>query len=628
MNKSMPERAALPDAPISRPAGGLALVVGPAAPGRREAHGSRARSEPTHSVGTETLVASISDSLDEAVYLFHPVIERGHVVELSLAYANTAAHVQTCEPLVLGASIDEVFVDGRAALSCAESVWFGRSHSECRVTRMETIGGVRRAVSLVLRTMRLGDTIVQVTVDRADAIASSVDGPRRVLDDDAPAASDLAELSRQRTELRWLATHSPMTNLLNRSGFVRAADRLLTDAAEPYCLIWFELEELHVIRQTFGFAAGDAALSVAALRLRDLGETLGGIIGQPEDSALVAMIPSRGNIGLWPDAVLSLVDELARPCSAFGLSVMTGPSAGWAVGPDHGDDAETLLRHAKTASWTACRSNVPMLRWKPGLDADQAKRAALLGEFGWALANDELYLEFQPKFDAATQCLVGAEALVRWMHPDRGRIMPNDFIPAVEFSGFCRPFTLWVVRSALARWAEITAVRPGAKVAINVPVALLSDPDFVEALLAEVELGRTDPSHVQVEITERGLDGNIAQLRAGLNRLTACGISVALDDFGTGQSSLAFLRRLPIQEVKIDRSFIEHLDVDEANRAVVAACVAIARTGAQIVCAEGVETEAELATAVQLGCHAVQGFLTGRPMSIEALLAVAATSGR
>lgn len=442
------------------------------------------------------------------------------------------------------------------------------------------------------------------------------------------AQADLAELSRQRNALRWLATHVSTTNLLNRGGFVSIADRLLAEAGEPWCLIWFELEELHVIRQTFGFAAGDAALCVAADRLRELVDAQGGVLGQPEDSALVVMIPSPTNVHSWTGAVQSLLHELGRPCSVSGLSVMVGPSAGWTVRGHRGDGAETLLRQAKTASWTACRSNVPMLQWRPGLDAGQAKRAALLGDFGDALGKDELHLEFQPKFDARTNHLMGAEALARWTHPDKGRVMPNDFIPAVELSGFCRPFTLWVARRALSRWSEMTAVCPDAKVAVNVPVALLSDVAFVEALLNEIDRSGTALSCVQIEITERGLDGNIAELRDGLRRLQLSGVSVALDDFGTGQSSLAFLRRLPIQEVKIDRSFIEHLDVDEANQAVVAACVAIAKTGSQTVCAEGVETQGELIAAVELGCHAVQGYLTGRPMPMDALVAMAGASRR
>jgi EAL domain-containing protein (putative c-di-GMP-specific phosphodiesterase class I)/GGDEF domain-containing protein len=441
------------------------------------------------------------------------------------------------------------------------------------------------------------------------------------------AHADLAEVRAQRNALRWLATHSSTTNLLNRDGFVSTVNSVLIETMQRCCVIWFELEELHVIRQTFGFAAGDAALCAAVARLQDFGQALGGVVGQPEDSALVVMIPSVGGSDAWGGVVQSLLHELARPYTVMGLSVMAGPCAGWASGGPEGG-AEALLRQAKTASWTACRAKVPMLQWRAGLDAEQAKRAALLGDFAAALTNDELHLEFQPKFDALTHRLIGAEALARWTHPDKGRVMPSDFIPTIELSGFCRPFTLWGVRRALGRWTEITDVCPDAKVAINVPVALLSDAAFVEAMLEEIAVSGTRSSCVQIEITERGLDGNLVELRTGLSRLQLAGISVALDDFGTGQSSLAFLRRLPIQEVKIDRSFIEQLDVDDANQAVVAACVAIARTGSQTVCAEGVETHAELRAAVRLGCHAVQGYLTGRPMPIEALVEVAANSCR
>lgn len=605
MSQSMSDRAIPPEATISRTVGGLALVMDAARRRRNETAGARSRLESvlTDSLGTagagtdvpvsSHLVSVIAESLDEAVYLFRPVFDKGRITDMILMYANAVARLQPREPLAAGLSIGEVFSDPESAVSCAENAWFERSQSECSVAGRRVIEGKEQWVPQVLRTTRVGDCILHVAIDRP---------------------------TRQRRELRWLASHSPLTNLLNRSGFVRAADRLLGIGGESYCLIWIELDELDVIRQTFGFAAGDAALTVAAERLSAWAR-VGAVIGQPEDSALVAMFPAHDDESRWSEAAQEIVEDLARPCSAFGFSVMTGPSAGWVAGSD-GGEAEMLLRQAKTASWTARRLGVSMVPWRSDLDADQAKRAALLADFGRALANDELFLEFQPKFEANSSRFIGAEALVRWMHPGKGRIMPNEFIPAVEFSGFCRPFTLWVARAALARWHDVTAVCADAKVAINVPVALLSDPEFVEALLEEIRESRIAASLVQVEITERGIDGNIAQLKTGLARLATSGISVALDDFGTGQSSLAFLRRLPIQEVKIDRSFIENLDVDQANQAVVAACVAIARTGSQIVCAEGVETEDELNMAVQLGCDAVQGFLTGRPMGIEDLLTV------
>ena len=264
------------------------------------------------------------------------------------------------------------------------------------------------------------------------------------------------------------------------------------------------------------------------------------------------------------------------------------------------------------------------MRWHPHLDNDQVTRTALLGDFDRALAGCELYLDFQPKFDGpGMRRLSGAEALVRWQHPERGRIAPNDFIPAVEASGFCRPFTIWVLRTALTTWRRVTAVAPGATVAVNVPVSLISDPAFVAAFVSEILATGTDPSTVQVEITERGINGNIDQLNVGLERLADLGVSAALDDFGTGQSSLAFLRRLHIREVKIDRTFVENLDSDAPNRAVVAACVAIAEACAHTVCAEGVETAAEMATAIELGCHSVQGFYTGRPMTVDQLIAIA-----
>jgi len=206
------------------------------------------------------------------------------------------------------------------------------------------------------------------------------------------------------------------------------------------------------------------------------------------------------------------------------------------------------------------------------------------------------------------------------MHPTKGRIGPQAFVEGVEASAMCRPFTLWAIRSALGQWAPVAERFPGAKVAVNVPVPLISDIAFMEQLADELVSIGVDPSWLQIEVTERGLDGSIPDLQAGLEQIAMLGISIALDDFGTGQSSLAFLRKLTLNEVKIDRAFITNLQVDAGNQAIVAACVSIAATSGMRVCAEGVETEEELAAIAELGCDYVQGFLLGRPMAIPTLL--------
>lgn len=434
------------------------------------------------------------------------------------------------------------------------------------------------------------------------------------------SAHDITAISQHAAELEWLATHKRQTSLLNLDGFIPVVHERTLKAGGSFALIWLSLSELDTIRPTFGFAAGDAALVGAAERVAVIAEQYGAVAAQPEDSALALLIPHVASGAEVQRIANDLVHDLSKPFVSDSMSLLLGPSAGCTIGPLHGNDADTLIRRAKTAAWHANKNGVNVLRWRADVGAEELERVSLLGEFDRALSHEEIFLEFQPKLNATTHQLMGAEALVRWMHPTKGRIGPQSFVEGVEASALCRPFTLWAIRSALTKWEPVAEKFPGTKVAVNVPVPLISDIDFMEQLADELVSIGVDPEWLQIEITERGLVGSIPDLQAGLEQISMLGISIALDDFGTGQSSLSFLRKLTLNEVKIDRAFITNLQVDLANQAVVSACVAIAGANGMKVCAEGVETEEELEAVAKLGCDYVQGFLLGRPMSITNLL--------
>jgi len=444
------------------------------------------------------------------------------------------------------------------------------------------------------------------------------DVPSRVV----VSAHDVTEIRKHAAELEWFNTHKRQTRLLNLEGFTQRVHERTLQAGGSFALIWISLTELESIRPTFGFTAGDTALVSAAAMVSSIAEQHGAIAAQPEDSALALLIPHVASGSQVHRIAEDLARDLSVPFTSDSMSLLLGPVIGCAIGPLHGTDAATLIRRSQTAAWHAGKTGVDVLRWRADLGAAQHARVSLLGEFDRALGEEEVFLEFQPKFDVASRAIVGAEALVRWMHPTKGRLAPHAFIEGVEASALCRPFTLWAIRDALTRWAPVADRHPTAKVAVNVPVPLLSDLDFLEQLADELVRIGADPGWLQIEITERGLTGNIMDLQAGLEQISMLGISVALDDFGTGQSSLAFLRKLPLNEVKIDRAFITNLHVDVANQAIVRACVAIAGTTSMRVCAEGVETDEEMAAIAELGCDHAQGFLLGRPMSITSLLAL------
>ena len=444
------------------------------------------------------------------------------------------------------------------------------------------------------------------------------DVPSRVV----VSTHDVTAIRKHAAELEWFNTHKRQTRLLNLEGFTQHVHERTRQAGGSFALIWISLTELESIRPMFGFTAGDTALVSAAAMVSAIAEQYGAIAAQPEDSALALLIPNVASGSQVHRIAEDLARDLSVPFTSDSMSLLLGPVIGIAIGPLHGTDAATLIRRSQTAAWHAGKTGVDVLRWRADLGAAQHARVSLLGEFDRALGEEQIFLEFQPKFDVATRALVGAEALVRWMHPTKGRLAPHAFIEGVEASALCRPFTLWAIRDALTRWAPVAERHPHSKVAVNVPVPLLSDLDFLEQLADELVRIGADPSWLQIEITERGLTGNVEDLQAGLEQISMLGISVALDDFGTGQSSLAFLRTLPLNEVKIDRAFITNLQVDVANQAIVRACVAIAGTTSMRVCAEGVETDEEMSAIADLGCDFAQGFLLGRPMSITSLLAI------
>ena len=547
---------------------------------------------------SDTLLRGVLDSLAESVR----VINRSGVVEL----ANDAS-VKLLGPVPtdrLNDPLPYVVTDADGNPFAPEDYPMARGRRGETLTDMvlgvERPGEERRIASVTVRPLYL----------------PGEDEPSRIV----VSAHDITELSRHSAELEWIATHSRATGLYNRDGFAQVVAQRTPRAGGSFALIWIRLDELETIRPMFGFAAADAALLTAAQRIAQVADQYGACAGQPEDSALVLLVPDVASGAQVQQIATEVLHELSRPFVSDSMSLLLGPVIGTTIAPLHGNEAETLIRRSKTAAWHAHRTGARVLRWRADIGAEQAERASLVGEFDRALREHEVFLEFQPKLDVRTGALTGAEALVRWMHPTLGRLMPGRFVEGVEASALSRPFTLWAIHAALSQWAPVADRHPGTKVAVNVPVPLISDLDFMEQLADELVRLGLDPALLQLEITERGLDGNIADIRAGLEQIAMLGIGVSLDDFGTGQSSLAFLRKLPLDEVKIDRTFVTNLQSDPANQAIVTGVVAIAGTGGLTVCAEGVETEEELATAARLGCDTAQGYLIGRPMSIAALV--------
>ena len=544
---------------------------------------------------SESLLRSVLDSLSESVRVFDREGTTEYANEASVSLLGPVSQPIPHTQVYLATELDGIPL-------AAEDYPLARGR------RGETISDLKVAVYRDGELPRLCSVAVRPLFD------SVSDEPSRVV----VSAHDITEISRHAAELEWFATHKRQSRMLNLDGLLGAVQQRTQQTGGSFALIWIILTGLDTIRHTLGFAAGDAALLSAAARVTAIAEQHGAIATQPEDSALALLVPDVAHMQRITD---DMVTELSKPFVLESISLLLAPAIGCTIGPLPGDDAETLVRRSKTAAWYASMTGANVLHWRAELGAAQLERVSLLGEFGQALAREELFFEFQPKLDVLTHRFVGAEALVRWTHPERGPLSPEGFVDSVEGSALCRPFTMWAIRRALSQWAPVAARFPGSKVAVNVPVRLITDFDFLEQLAAELVSVGADPSWLQIEMSERGLIGNIAEVQAGLEQISMLGVSVALDDFGIGQSSLAFLRKLPLDEVKIDRAFITNLQVDLANQAIVTMCVAIGRAGSMRICAEGIETEEEMAAVTQLGCDYAQGFLLGQPMTIAAILA-------
>jgi EAL domain-containing protein (putative c-di-GMP-specific phosphodiesterase class I)/GGDEF domain-containing protein len=490
-------------------------------------------------------------------------------------------------------------------------------------TRLSHIGADVDLIALALRALEIpGPHTVTTSFDDGGQVRTWQLTAVAVGDEVVGTGVDLTELVARNAELGWLAAHDPVSQLLNRNGLLDQLGTMVETERRTLALLWIEASELDMIRHTFGFATADLVVEAVAARLEQLAAETGAIAARPEDGAFAVILPMTETATAIIQRAAVIIESLTRPIDVDGLSLLVGPHGGVVIAPLNGHDPGVVTKRAKTAAAEARRTGSTLVRWRQEIGADQRARASLLGEFERGLRLGQVSMSYQPTFCARTGAFTGAEALARWHHPERGLIPPSLFVPSVEATALIRPFSRWAIETALSSWQALAELAPDSRVAVNLPVPLIADAAFADLVVDTFLRTGLHPRQLQVEITERGLSTPIQELVAGLSMLTELGVEIALDDFGAGQSSLAFLRDLPLHEVKIDQGFVRNLDFDPTNQAIVRGCVGIARSVGLQVCAEGVETVEEADAARELGCDLLQGHLYGRPMSMERLIAL------
>jgi diguanylate cyclase len=424
-----------------------------------------------------------------------------------------------------------------------------------------------------------------------------------------------------------------LTTLLNRRGFYdRAAAILARDAGrnvQSRCaLLLLDLDDFKDVNDSLGHATGDELLRLVAGRLTaplrndDILTRLGG-----DEFALLLPHASAEEAVHVAAALIAALEETVV---LDGLQVQTGASIGIAVSPEHGRDVGTLLRHADIAMYRAKRSQAGYLLYTPEAGGPVTTRAdmELLGQLRRAIDQGELAVHYQPKLSLLSGDIIGVEALVRWPHPRLGLLYPDQFLPFAKQNRLMRAMTEFVVERALDDATIWHARGHRVPVAVNLSPPALSDMDLPARFQQALRRHQLTPDALTVEITEDFVLGNVERASTVLNGLRDLGTMIAIDDFGSGYSALSYLRDLPIDEVKLDRSFIAPITTDPCAAAIVRSVIELSHTLALTTVAEGVETAEEAAALESYGCDMVQGNYYSPPLTTADLLELLCTSTR
>jgi len=432
---------------------------------------------------------------------------------------------------------------------------------------------------------------------------------------------DITELKRTQQQLFESAHRDRLTGLPNRLSLEQRLNAALETASlddRRFALLYVDLDRFKTINDTLGHGVGDAVLREVASRLREALHPRD-VIARPGGDEFIVLVPSVVDAGDADATAQRILRVLKTPLTVLGRELFVTASVGAAIFPDHGRTAEAIVAHADAAMYRAkAMGGSRHAIYDATIEAAASERLALENDLWHALGRDELRLFFQPIVDLATKKVTGCEALIRWNHRTRGLVEPGTFIPIAEETGAIVALDRWVLREACKAVAKIRKTHPAFRVAINLSPRDLREqdlPDAVAAMLVEHEL---TPDALTLEVTEHvALDDAVVP---ALRRLCAIGMRIEVDDFGTGYSSLAYLKRLPVTGLKIDRAFIADIADDAYDQAIVGSIVSVAKALGLSVTAEGIETDAQSEFVTALGCVEAQGYRFGRPVTYDQLL--------
>ncbi len=570
-------------------------------------------------------------------YLF-----RGHqaLLDLRAAEARTAAILSAVPDLLFELDLDGRYIEYRAPdtdlLAAPAEVFLGKTVTEVlpRTAAEVCMAALRKAHERGASSgaqfelpLSAGSRWFELSV--ASKAVAKGDTPRFIV-----LSRDITERKMAEARIARLAYVDGLTGLPNRRSFLERVDREVRRAqwrSGQFAILFMDLDGFKNVNDSMGHDAGDLILQAAAERLR------GGL--RPSDTLSRSMAldddDDRDRVDLarlggdeftamvldieGPEdaiAVANRIGDLMRlPFSLEGRDVTLTTSIGIALYPQDGDDSATLLKHADTAMYHAKSSGRDTARlYSASLTVEVRNRMDLDASLRLALERNEFNLVYQPQIDAASGRVGSVEALLRWQHPTRGLVSPLEFIPLAEENGLIRRIGVWVLRTACADAARWNHGGPPLRVAVNLSPLEFGSPDLPQLVMNTLAEAGLAPGLLELEVTEGALMDNTAATRAALQTLHDHGVHIALDDFGTGYSSLAYLTRMPISNIKVDRSFVAGLLDGGESQAIVRAVLAMAHALGMRVTAEGVETLEQARALKAMACDSLQGFHFSRPV--------------
>jgi len=438
------------------------------------------------------------------------------------------------------------------------------------------------------------------------------------------ACLDLCMLAIERHEARQrialLSHYDPLTGLPNRAGLSQEAGALLAKAGEiPVAALLLDIDNFKDVNETLGHAAGDRLLIEISNRLRQVSSATD-LVGRIDGDSFALVIP-----GCDAPRASALAERLLRafgePADLLGISMSVSASIGISIRPGSDTDAETLMRQAESAMSRVKQSGRGAYRFfSHGMNRLAQDRLVLGVALREAIALGRLHLEYQPQLRPVSRVLHGVEALIRWDDPVFGRVAPARFIPIAEATGQIEALGQWVLQEACrqaAAWRAAGITIPA--VSVNLSPSHLGKPGLPDGIAALLRSHGLPPNALTIEVTESVMMDDHPEALDNMQALRALGVGLSMDDFGTGYSSLSSLSRMPVTELKIDRSFVRNLTLDPNARAITTAVIRIGQSLGLTVVAEGVETDEQLQVLTELHCDVVQGYLLGRPTPAQAL---------